>query len=414
MKKRVGIIGGGAAGLFTACQFSRLSDRRDIEVTVIEKNAEAGKKLTLTGHGRCNITNRKMPSELKNGFHEAKNFIYPALNSYGPEDTIAFFEKEVGLKLKEEENNRMFPVCDSAVKLRDEVVRYVSSRVNLICNTKVLDIKKTDTFEVSTTAGNYSFDYLVLSCGGSSFPKTGSTGDSYIFAGLFGHTVVPVRSALAPVKADDKSVLFTRNLSGVSLNAKLSLYCEGKKISSITGEMLFADFGLTGPAVMEISRDIPVQINGTEIYLELDLVPSISDEQLDAELQELIKEHPDTKVSNLLSKYVPSSVATEVTALAGDKSLYAQSLPKEIRKKIVRELKHRQIGISEVPSLEKAYVTRGGVSLKEIDRTSYQSKLVPGLYIIGEALDIDGTSGGWNLQACMSEAFAVAKDISNK
>ena len=203
----------------------------------------------------------------------------------------------------------------------------------------------------------------------------------------------------------------TSGLSGVSVIAGVSVYCQDRKIASRTGEMLFAEFGLTGPAVMEISREIPSDIQKGSVWIELDLVPSMNDEQFDVELQRLINEHPDSKIATLLSGFVPASVAGEVCSRAGAADLYAQNFTKDNRRKIIKEMKHLRIGIEQAPSIDKAYVTRGGVSLKEIDRKTYASRRVPGLYVIGEAIDIDGISGGYNLQACMSEAYLVAKDI---
>lgn len=409
--KRIGIIGGGAAGLFAACLLKKFSGDGKYEVTLLEKNDIPGKKLILTGHGRCNITNRKNASDLKAGYHEAENFIYPALKEFGPEDTISFFENDIGLKTKEEDNNRIFPVCDSAVKVRDSLVSYISDSVKTICNAKVLDIRKTDVFEVSTAKEKYSFDSVIISCGGSSFPHTGSTGDSYKLAGKTGHTVTTPRAALAPVKADEASLGFIRELSGVSVTSRVSLYCSEKKTASVEGEILFADFGLTGPAVMEISREVPVSISDCKAYLELDLIPSMTDEQFDREFQKLITDHADTKITTLLARYIPVSVAGTVAAKAGISGLYAQGFTKDNRRKLIKEAKHLKVGLGREPSIDKAYVTRGGVSLKEVDRKTMQSRLVPGMYILGEALDIDGISGGYNLQACMSESYLAVKDI---
>lgn len=414
VEKRIGIIGGGAAGLFAACMLKKLSGNSGLDVTILEKNQVPGKKLTLTGHGRCNITNRKPVSDLKNGYHEADNFIYPALKSFGPDDTVRFFEDDLGLKTKEEDNNRIFPVCDSAVKVRDSLVAYISGSTRVICGSEVKEISKDSCFKVIASDGEYAFDDLILSGGGRSFPQTGSTGDSYRFAESLGHTVIPVRAALAPVKADDNSSRLTAALSGVSVTAGVSVYCNERKTASCTGEMLFAEFGLTGPAVMELSREIPSDISGMTVRLELDLVPSMNEEQFDLEIQKLIGIHPDSKISTILSGFVPASVAAEVCSAAGVTGLYAQGFTKDNRKKIVNGMKHLRIGIDEVPSKDRAYVTRGGVSLKEIDRKTFGSRLVPGLYIIGEAADIDGVSGGYNLQACMSEAHLAAADILGK
>lgn len=409
--KKIGIIGGGAAGLFAACLLKKFSEDGINEVTLIEKNEIPGKKLILTGHGRCNITNRKPASELKTGYHEADNFIYPAIKEFGPEDTISFIENDIGLKTKEEDNNRIFPVCDSAARVRDSLVSYIAGSTKTVCNSKVLDIRKDSSFEVSTTDEKYNFDYVILSCGGSSFPQTGSAGDSYRLAGKTGHTVITPRAALAPVKADEESLSFIKNLSGVSVTSRVSLFCNGKKTASTEGEVLFAEFGLTGPAVMEISREIPRDISDCNPYFELDLVPALTEEQFDREFQKLIGDHPDTKVTTLLARYVPASVAGEIAAKAGVSELYAQGFTKDNRRKTVTEMKHLKVTVGREPSIDKAYVTRGGVSLKEVDRKTMQSRLVPGLYIIGEALDIDGISGGYNLQACMSEAFLAVKDI---
>ncbi|MDO4421462.1 MAG: aminoacetone oxidase family FAD-binding enzyme [Eubacteriales bacterium] len=409
--KKIGIIGGGAAGLFAACLFKKFSGDGICDVTLLEKNEVPGKKLILTGHGRCNITNRKPASELKTGYHEADNFIYPAIKEFGPEDTISFIENDIGLKTKEEDNNRIFPVCDSAARVRDSLVSYIAGSTKTVCNSKVLDIRKDSSFEVSTADEKYNFDYMILCCGGSSFPQTGSAGDSYRLAGKTGHTVITPRAALAPVKADEESLSFIKNLSGVSVASRVSLFCNGKKTASTEGEVLFAEFGLTGPAVMEISREIPRDISDCDPYFELDLVPALTEEQFDLEFQKLIGDHPDTKITTLLARYVPASVAGEIATKAGVSDLYAQGFTKDNRRKTINEMKHLKVLICREPSIDKAYVTRGGVSLKEVDRKTMQSRIVPGLYILGEALDIDGISGGYNLQACMSEAYLAVKDI---
>jgi hypothetical protein len=224
-----------------------------------------------------------------------------------------------------------------------------------------------------------------------------------------GHSVNPVKAALAPVKVDEASAKLCKDLSGVSVNARVSVFDGDKKTASFEGDTLFADFGLTGPAPMEISREIPIDVKN--VFLELDLVPSLNDEAFDGELQALINAHADTKISTILSRYVPASVASEITLQADAADMYAQGFPKDKRKNICRLMKHLKIGIDRAPDLEKAYVTRGGVVLNEVDRKTMQSKIVPGLYILGEALDIDGISGGYNLQACMSEAYLAAKSI---
>ena len=397
----IGILGGGAAGLFTACMLRKLGFRG--KAAILDRNKELGIKLTLTGHGRCNITNLKEISDLKRGYHEAAGFITPALRSFGPKDTMELLSDTLGLMLKEEDNNRIFPVSDSAVKVRDALRNYIASFADIKTDTKILNVSHKDRFEVGTDKGTYTFDSIVLCCGGSSFAKTGSMGDSYRFAKELGHTIVPIRPALVPIKTDPLP------LSGLSLKAAISLYVSGRKTNTITDDLLFADFGITGPGPMEIARDIPEDIS--DCHLEIDLVPDISEDSFDKELIGLIDIHPDTKIVNILSRYIPQRVAGVIADMTGLTDSYAQGLTKSSRRAIVSHMKHLVLGIRERPSLDKAYVTRGGVDLREISRKTFASKIVPGLYIAGEALDIDGISGGYNLQAAMSEAYLIARSI---
>ena len=397
----IGILGGGAAGLFTACMLRKLGFRG--KAAILDRNKELGIKLTLTGHGRCNITNLKEISDLKRGYHEAAGFITPALRSFGPKDTMEFLSDTLGLMLKEEDNNRIFPVSDSAVKVRDALRNYIASFADIKTDTKILNVSHKDRFEVGTDKGTYTFDSIVLCCGGSSFAKTGSMGDSYRFAKELGHTIVPIRPALVPIKTDPMP------LSGLSLKAAISLYVSGRKTNTITDDLLFADFGITRPGPMEIARDIPEDIS--DCHLEIDLVPDIPEDSLGKELIGLIDIHPDTKIVNILSRYIPQRVAGVITDMTDLTDSYAQGLTKSSRKAIVSHMKHLVLGIRERPSLDKAYVTRGGVDLREISRKTFASKIVPGLYIAGEALDIDGISGGYNLQAAMSEAYLIARSI---
>lgn len=413
---RVGIIGGGASGLFACCQLidnAKNSDEK-IEITILEKMSELGKKLTLTGHGRCNITNRKDISDFKPGMNEAANFMHPSLKAFGPENTVEFFEKVLKMELKEEDNNRMFPVCDSAVKVRDNLVSFIENSdvsVKIHTNSEVVDINKHMDFEVFTKDMVYHFDILILACGGASFPQTGSTGDSYKFAEKLGHNVTPIRAGLAGIKVAKKDREFTSALSGVSVNANASLYYSNSKAASSEGDVLFTETGLSGPAIMRLSREIPNEIEDLEGWIELDFAPTYTDEEFDREFQNLITEKPDTKVVNLGARFVPQSLSNELGKRAEVTDLYAQNLSKTSRKAFVKEMKHLELAIDEAPSLKTAYVTRGGVNLKEIDRKTMESKKVKDLYVIGEALDVDGISGGYNLQACMSEAYVVSKAI---
>ena len=407
-KKKVVIVGAGAAGLFAGCFLKK----EGVPFVVLERGNKPGRKLLLTGHGRCNITNRKTPRELKEGYHEAGSYIYPALNSFSPEDAMRFIEEELHVKLKEEENNRIFPVSDKAESIRSALVSYIGSE-NIVTDFCCIDMDKTEEgfIVISDKGEKVECSEVILACGGRSFPETGSDGTGYKVAGNMGHTITSLVPALASVEVCAKDREFTSAVSGVSVNADANLYCDRKKKATGSGNVLFTHKGLSGPAILELSREIPRDIASSEGWIELDFTPHRSDEELDRELLSEMEGHPESKITTLASKYVPSSVADKLGERAGVTDLRAKMVTKNARKELLKVLKHLPFHIDNPPAYETAYVTRGGVALKEIERKSMRSKIVPGLYVIGEMLDIDGISGGYNLQAAISEAFIAVKDI---
>lgn len=405
---KVGIIGGGVAGLFAACFLKK----GGISFKVLERKSSPGRKLLLTGHGRCNITNKKLPRELRMGYHEAGSFIYNALNKYSPSDAIAFIEKELGVELKEEDNNRMFPTTDKAQTILDALVDYIGDE-NIVTDFNVVDMDDTGAgHDIYAIDGRVmTFDKVIFACGGRSFPQTGSDGSSYKLVREMGHTVTPLVPALSSVEvtADDRE--FTAAVSGVSVNAGASLYYDNSKQASGEGDVLFTHRGLSGPVIQELSREIPRDIASRDGWIELDFTPSVTEEILHREFIEEIESGRNAKLINLVSKYVPGSVSEAIGERCGVTEIYANNANKQHRKAVVNELKHSKFHIENPPSYDNAYVTRGGVSLKEIKRETMQSKLDSDVYIIGEMLDIDGVSGGYNIQACMSEAFIAVKSI---
>ena len=402
------IVGGGAAGLFAGC-FLR---RAGVAFRVLERGDRPGRKLLLTGHGRCNITNRKDPRILKEGYHEAGSYIYSALKSFSPEDAIRFIEGELGVELKEEDNGRMFPVSDSAESIRSALVDYIGKE-NIITGFCCTDIiRETGGYTaVSDDGRSVTGSRIILACGGRSFPETGSDGLSYEVAGKLGHTITPLIPALSAVDVCAADREFTSAVSGVSVNAGASLYCESRKRASGLGSVLFTHRGLSGPVIGELSREIPRDIAASDGWIELDFTPHRTEQELDRELLEQMNSHPDAKITTLASKYVPSSVADKIGQRAGVTDLRAGMVTRDGRKELLKGLKHLELHIDNPPAYETAYVTRGGVALKEIKRETMESKILPGIYIIGEMIDIDGVSGGYNLQACMSEAFIAVRDI---
>ena len=401
----VAVIGGGAAGLFAGCFLKKAG----ASFVILERTDEAGKKLLLTGHGRCNITNRKAAEDPRRYYREAGSFIYRALSRFTPEDTIRFIEDELHVPLKEEEDGRMFPVSDSSRTIRDALVAYIGSE-NILTGFDCTDIDEGFTV---TSAGGRSIrcKKLIIAAGGRSYPGTGSDGSSYQLAKKQGHTVTPLFPALTSVTVSEEDRELTSSLSGVSVNAGASLYVDSKKKAGGTGDVLFTHKGLSGPVIYELNREIPRDVVSRDGWIELDFTPGRTDEEVDAELLESMKAHTDSKLTTLASQYVPSSVASALGKRAGVTDIYAGRCDRRSRKELIRALKHLGLKIAEPPPFETAYVTRGGVALRELRRKSMESKIAGGLYLIGEYIDVDGASGGYNLQACISEAFIAVDDI---
>ena len=404
-----GIIGGGAAGLFAACFLKK----NGASFTLLEKGPECGRKLLLTGHGRCNLTNRKPVSELVQGYHEASRFMKPALSSFTPEDVMAFVQDELKVSLKEEENNRIFPVSDKASDIRDALVKYIDSG-NIKTDFEAVDIVKDgDKFRIrSKDKREITVDKVIVATGGKTFPVTGSDGKSYdMITGALGHKVTPLYPALTGIPVAGKDREFTSSLSGVSVYAGAGLYLDNRKKNKTEGDVLFTHDGLSGPAITELARDIPSDVNAHDGWIELDFTPGRDETEVDKELLEQMRLHPDTKLTTLGSKYVPQSVSNAIGKRAGVTDIYSSDVTREGRREFVKNIKHLHMTIARQPKFETAYVTRGGADLSEIDRKTCGSKIMPGVYIIGEALDVDGISGGYNLQAAISEAYIAVRAI---
>ena len=392
------IIGGGAAGLFAACFLKK----NGADFLLLEKNSECGKKLLVTGHGRCNITNLKTPQELKKGYHEAANFIYPAISGFAPSDCVEFINKELKIRTKTEENDRVFPVSDKASDVRDAMVRYVGAD-HIKTGFECVSIKPEDgVFTVSSKAGDtITCRHLILSCGGRSYPQTGSDGSGFDLAASLGHTIVSPRAALSPVKTSEE---FCMPLAGVTAeNTVLSLWYDGKKQAAYTGSVLFTHSGLSGPATLELSREIPAEITG-ETYILANFAAGLNEQ----EFASAVNSNPNTKIVNLVAEYVPKSLAS---AVCGDDDIYCKDVRSAYRKDIFRKLTEMRFDITEKPDIRTAYCTRGGVKLSELDRRSYESKIIPNLYIIGENTDVDGISGGYNLAFASSSAYFAVKSV---
>ena len=410
---RTGIIGGGAAGLFAACFLKH----RGADFVVLERGPECGRKLLLTGHGRCNITNRKPPESLVGGYHEASGFIKPALTSFTSEDAMQFIRDELKVSLKEEENNRIFPVSDKASDIRDALVSYAGQE-NIIYNFDVTDVRIERTPEgktftlISSDKREETVDKLIVATGGNSFPNTGCGGKSYdLIEDVLGHKVTPLYPALTGVPVVKEDAKFTAKVSGVTVYAGAGIYLNNKKKSKTEGNVLFTHDGLSGPAITELARYIPENVEDENGWIELDFTPGRDEKEVDRELLDEMNRRPDAKLTTIGRKYVPASLSEAIGERAGVTDLISAKVTREHRKAYLQNLKHLHMSIEKQPSMDTCYVTRGGVALDEISRKTYESKLTKGLYFIGEVLDIDGISGGYNLQAAMSEAYIAVRAL---
>jgi len=381
-------------------------------VWLFEKNTLPGRKLLITGNGRCNVTNMKEIRTYPEHFFGNGKFLYKALNAFSPRDLADFFES-LGIHLKEEEDGRMFPASDKAQDILNALfARAEELGVAFHENEPVVDIRR-DTdgklTKVVTLRTSYDVDACVLCAGGSSYPSTGSTGDGYLLAARLGHTIVPVRPALAPIDIDHTAVA---SLQGVSLrDVRVRAFSGKEELAALDGDVLFTHFGLTGPAVLGLSRFLPVDetpYERNQIRITIDLWPKLSHEAARAQMIALLAENQNHKLSNVLKKFGPDSlIKLLMERVSIPEDVFCNELKKDLRENLTALMKDYSFFISRAPSFAKAMVTAGGVSLKEVDPKTMQSKLVPGLFFAGEVLDVDGDTGGYNLQAAFSTGFAA-------
>ncbi len=405
-KLRIAIVGGGAAGLFAAASVPAWCD---CEITVLDKNPIFGKKLLITGKGRCNVTNDCDIQEFLLNVPKNSKFLYSSLRRLTPQDTMTFFE-DIGLPLKVERGKRVFPVSDKAIDVRDVLLRAIKENGVALKQVRVKDIfKKDGKFSVVTDKGVESFDRVIISTGGMSYPRTGSTGDGYTFARKLGHSVTELSPSLVPLVCREK---FLPELMGLSLkNVRLKIVdsTNNKEVYTDFGEMIFTHFGISGPLVLSASsyvRDInscPDRYRAT-----IDLKPALSEEELDARVVSDFSKNSNKDFINSLSDLLPSKIIPVVVKLSGiDPRVKVCQIRREDRKALVALLKGFSLTIHSTRPLDEAIITSGGVSLREVDPSTMESKLVSGLFFAGEILDLDAYTGGFNLQIAFSTAYTA-------
>ena len=409
MKKTV-IIGGGAAGLMAAC--AAAEKYGGSAVTVIEKNRRPGRKLMITGKGRCNVTNNCDRDTLISNVPANGRFLFSAFSDFGTADTMEFFEKR-GVPLKTERGNRVFPVSDKASDIVDALVNTVRKSGVKILTAEAEEIltENSAVTGVRTREGEvFAADSVILATGGMSYPVTGSTGDGYEMAGRLGHTVTPLKASLVPLNVKQG---FCSRLSGLSLkNVTLTVYESGRKkpVFSELGEMLFTHFGISGPLVLSASAHMR-KMGSAEYVAYIDLKPALDEQKLDSRILRDFEEEKNRNFGNSLDKLLPKSIIPVIISLSGiAPDTKVNQISREQRARLCGVLKALRLDITGFRPIEEAIITGGGISVKEINPSTMESKLVSGLFFAGEIIDADAYTGGFNLQIAFSTGHLAGKN----
>lgn len=400
------VVGGGAAGMMAAV----VAAERGLSVVVLEKNSRPGRKLLITGKGRCNLTNNCAPEEFLPNVQSNPLFLQSALHQFSPADTMEFFERH-GLLLKTERGRRVFPQSDRAMDVVDALARAARDADVQFATGEAerLLVEKERVTGVACADGRVlRARWTLLATGGLSYPTTGSTGDGYRMAADVGHTLVPTRASLVPVEVKEQAEC--ASLMGLSLrNVTLTLTRGGKTLYSELGEMLFAHFGVTGPLVLSASAFLNVL---NDALFSIDLKPGLSAEQLDRKLAELFQRCHAKALKNILAETLPQRMIEPVCMRAGlDGFQKGGLISRPERQRLVSVLKDYRLHPVRLRPIEEAIVTAGGVSVREIDPKNMRSKKCGGLLLAGELLDLDAFTGGYNLQIAWSTAYAAANGI---
>ncbi len=388
------------AGIFAA--------RAGAKTVVVEKNTAAGRKLLLTGGGRCNLTHAGSVDDFVRAYGQAGRFLRHALYEFPPESVIRFFAEQ-GLETRAEPDGCIFPVTDRASDVRDILLGQAKAAgVQFVYGRGVERIGKDGRqFKINLPDGVLTAEKVIIATGGASYPKTGSTGDGFAFARSFGHTIVEPRAALVPLVTNGK---WPGELAGTSLdNVKISVTLEGKGFFT-TGPMLFTQDGIGGPAALDMSRLLADYLPAQKtVEIAVDVKPAMNESKLEGYLMEQLCRYSRKIIVNVLFELIPKKLAGFLCRQAAVAETTGSQLKKEQRRKLVQLLKKLPVSIISTRPIEEATVTRGGVSRDEIDPKTMQSKICPGLYFAGEVIDSDGPCGGYNLQICWSTGALAGK-----
>ena len=406
MASDVLVIGGGAAGMMAAITAARAGK----SVILLEKNDRLGKKLLITGKGRCNVTNDCTADEVLKNTPRNGKFLFSAMAAFPPEQAMRFFE-DAGCALKTERGNRVFPTTDRSQTVLEALQRELKNSGVIVKTARVLSIEHDETGVIgaATNSGFFEARNVILATGGASYPTTGSTGDGYKFARSLGHTIVEPQGSLVPLEtagtdAPDMQGLALKNVAVKLLNPK------GKAVYKDFGEMLFTHFGISGPTVLSASAHIG---KGDGWKLSIDLKPALEEHKLDDRILRDLEMYQNRSMENALTDLLPRSMIPVVLRRIGvDGSLQANSFTKQNRRALVETLKGFTLEITGKRPVAEAIITSGGVKCGEIDPKTMESKKIPGLYFAGEIIDCDAYTGGFNLQIAWATGVAAGKAVA--
>lgn len=402
---KVIIIGGGPAGMLAAIK----SKKEKNQVTIIEKNKILGKKMLITGKGRCNITSGVDMSEFIKNVPSNGKFLYSSFKNFTNKDIL----KLLNIPVKLERGNRYFPVSDKAKDVVDALEKELSG-VEILTNTSATEIitKNNEAIGVKTNKGDFFADKVILATGGKSYPLTGSTGDGYEMAKKLGHTITKIKPALVPLVAKKESKIQCQQMQGLSLrNIGLKLFNNNKLIYEDFGEMLFTHYGITGPIILSASSHLVRQeLNNPRI--EIDLKPALTDEKLDERILRDFEIEKNKEFRNALDQLLPQKMIPVILEIL-QINKKVNEVKKIERQKLVRTLKHFSIEIEGFRDISEAIITSGGINVKEINPKTMESKLIKNLYFAGEIIDVDAYTGGFNLQIAYSTGYTAGIGVNS-
>ncbi len=403
--KRICVVGGGPAGMMAAGTAALYG----ASVTLFEGTDRLGKKLAITGKGRCNVTNNCSSKEFLENVTRNPRFLFAALSAFDTESTIDFFEG-LGVTLKTERGNRVYPESDKAKDIVDAMKQYCSA-ADVIYH-KVLSIKKLESGSFSVVADEeYEFDSVIIATGGKSYPLTGSNGSGYKLAMKLGHSVTELTPSLIPIESDSPlcSEMQGLSLKNVGITVKNNI---GNKLYTDFGEMMFAHFGVTGPIILSASAHLR-GVDISTLTLSIDLKPALDEKTLDLRLLSDFSEQKNKDFINSLGQLLPAKMISPFVKLTGiDPRKKVNTITKEERRKILGTLKSFEIPLKKFRPIEEAIITSGGIEVKEISPKTMESKIAPGLYFAGEVIDLDAYTGGFNLQIAFSTGYLAGKSAA--